>query len=900
MKGNNSNIASSWPIIVNENALNEATQQQTPMSHSHPCLFLDGTKSTKDSGKRPDNLPQQTPKKTTEVPFKNNLYKSESDRTEKISTNQQLENENKFLNGIQQQNIDQNSTNLIQQKQQIEKLQRKCNRLEQLESSYRKIEKDYEEMMECEELSLITFYKLEHQLRLLDIENEQLKIENLTENDPKIDEFGQLKILEEKIENLENSLLKSQEKAKLAKERTTSIIHSQQQSTSNNSNIFGSILAASRLIGGEIQKVGKMKAQEFLPVGTEELFNKLNKELDNLLIGTPEKGQNENNEKTATTSSKFVDLLDIRRFNVFSTDFDQWSMSATTRDQNKEMSLPTNMSDENREQLLSLLGDEERGFDENNFCESKGEVRVLRQKILQKRKIKSQPRSLMEKRAAHNFKFDLTEEEKDKIKEPISEEREQKIMKILNKIINNEEEEESYGKQEEMENDQAEKDVELKDEEIEEKSTQIEINLINLNSKKEENKKYIYEEKVFDEENYGEEENSVFEWTIEDDNGEIGVIPSIELSEMLEEFSPPPLPQESSLKVSSTSSTLSSTKLTTTRTTTFSQSNNFYKIINKISNSKFWILLKIPYKINYFDYCQHFLIVCSKNRRPYFMMISSLKALQGKRCCSPQWNKLGIYADGVSINDDGTRLWRIWNGVGFSPNSQLDLIGPSSTFSKNSQWYQMTSRNEGCLLQVELTSKHAWYLTDRGVFVQMFLPASGMGYWYRTQDDDELDVFVQITASDEAVWVLNNFGMVAARVGLRRCPMGVDWAYLDNQPKKFVSISIYKRIGFGLDNQGVIWLINGVGLESPFGVDNWFNCSPLQVNSIPKMSPINEWRLSVGSIGIFVNVGTALIYLPEPFIERDADKEILLSKAREMPERTLSGGSATSWCELGK
>jgi len=32
------------------------------------------------------------------------------------------------------------------------------------------------------------------------------------------------------------------------------------------------------------------------------------------------------------------------------------------------------------------------------------------------------------------------------------------------------------------------------------------------------------------------------------------------------------------------------------------------------------------------------------------------------------------------------------------------------------------------------------------------------------------------------------------------------------------------------------------------------------------MSPINEWRLSVGSIGIFVNVGTALIYLPEPFI----------------------------------
>uniref|UniRef100_A0A915P1P0 Uncharacterized protein n=1 Tax=Meloidogyne floridensis TaxID=298350 RepID=A0A915P1P0_9BILA len=182
MKGNSPNIVSSWPIIFNENALNEATQQQTPMSHSHPCLFLDGTKSNEDGGKRPDNLPQQTTKTTTEVPFKNNLYKSESDRTEKISTNQQIENENKFLNGIQQQNTDQNSTNLIQQKQQIEKLQRKCNRLEQLESSYRKIEKDYEQML-CqqerrEELSKIAIQKLEHQLRVLDAENEQLRSQN--------------------------------------------------------------------------------------------------------------------------------------------------------------------------------------------------------------------------------------------------------------------------------------------------------------------------------------------------------------------------------------------------------------------------------------------------------------------------------------------------------------------------------------------------------------------------------------------------------------------------------------------------------------------------------------------------------------------------------------------------
>jgi hypothetical protein len=58
----------------------------------------------------------------------------------------------------------------------------------------------------------------------------------------------------------------------------------------------------------------------------------------------------------------------------------------------------------------------------------------------------------------------------------------------------------------------------------------------------------------------------------------------------------------------------------------------------------------------------------------------------------------------------------------------------------------------------------------------MFLPDYGIGYWFRTQDDDELDQFIQITATDEAVWVLNNFGMIASRVGLRKCPMGADWA----------------------------------------------------------------------------------------------------------------------------
>ena len=70
----------------------------------------------------------------------------------------------------------------MQLKQKIETLQRKCDRLEQLELAYRKIERDYEQMLgqheRRDELNRVALQKLEQQLRMLATENEQLRAQN--------------------------------------------------------------------------------------------------------------------------------------------------------------------------------------------------------------------------------------------------------------------------------------------------------------------------------------------------------------------------------------------------------------------------------------------------------------------------------------------------------------------------------------------------------------------------------------------------------------------------------------------------------------------------------------------------------------------------------------------------
>ena len=127
---------------------------------------------------------------------------------------------------------------------------------------------------------------------------------------------------------------------------------------------------------------------------------------------------------------------------------------------------------------------------------------------------------------------------------------------------------------------------------------------------------------------------------------------------MLGEISFPPHPssQEFPLQVSSTTSTLSSD----TSIETILQPCALNKIICRLSDPKQWILLHVPFTINYFGHCRHFLTICPKKHsyRPYFMMVSTLKAAQGRRC-SPQWNQLRLHADGISMN--GKRIWGDFN-----------------------------------------------------------------------------------------------------------------------------------------------------------------------------------------------------------------------------------------------
>jgi hypothetical protein len=74
-----------------------------------------------------------------------------------------------------------------------------------------------------------------------------------------------------------------------------------------------------------------------------------------------------------------------------------------------------------------------------------------------------------------------------------------------------------------------------------------------------------------------------------------------------------------------------------------------------------------------------------------------------------------------TFTEDGTRIWRISNGIGYSPAHPPDPICPSWSLSKCAEWCEMTSQNEGKLLQVALNSRHAWYLTDRGVNFEIIM-----------------------------------------------------------------------------------------------------------------------------------------------------------------------------------
>ncbi|KAI6216245.1 hypothetical protein M3Y99_01828100 [Aphelenchoides fujianensis] len=304
--------------------------------------------------------------------------------------------------------------------------------------------------------------------------------------------------------------------------------------------------------------------------------------------------------------------------------------------------------------------------------------------------------------------------------------------------------------------------------------------------------------------------------------------------------------------------------------TVFSPTNAEYEVISRLANHRtdVWSRIKLPFAATWFDACGEYMIVCSskKSKRPHYRRFDAVD----NPILGVTWTSLKYDATVVAINDTGNLLWRVDDGVAYAP-LRLESSTPFS-----SMWIEQA--NEGRIEAVALTKDKAWYLTNKGVsstpsipfnflqpFVQMELPE--MGILFHAEAPFR---FSQIAASERAVWALRaNTGALVVRVGLKHCPMGVDWVEDGlGGPRTFVSIALFETTGFGLDFNGELWMVNGVDENRPFGVGVWQQvCSP--TNAIaPKtrreFAPIQQWRLKVSSAGVFINVGKCVLSAREP------------------------------------
>ncbi|KAI6225451.1 hypothetical protein M3Y99_01338000 [Aphelenchoides fujianensis] len=297
--------------------------------------------------------------------------------------------------------------------------------------------------------------------------------------------------------------------------------------------------------------------------------------------------------------------------------------------------------------------------------------------------------------------------------------------------------------------------------------------------------------------------------------------------------------------------------------TVFSPTNAEYEVISRQANHRtdVWSRIKLPFAATWFDACGEYMIVCSskKSKRPHYRRFDAVD----NPILGVTWTSLKYDATIVAINDTGNLLWRVDDGVAYAP-LRLESSTPFS-----SMWIEQA--NEGRIEAVALTKDKAWYLTNKGPFVQMELPE--MGILFHAEAPLR---FSQIAASERAVWALRaNTGALVVRVGLKHCPMGVDWVedgcvleHLLGGPRTFVSIVLFETTGFGLDFNGELGMVNGVDENRPFGVGVWQQvCSP--TNAIaPKtrreFAPIQQWRLKVSSAGVFINVGKCVLSAREP------------------------------------
>lgn len=175
------------------------------------------------------------------------------------------------------------------------------------------------------------------------------------------------------------------------------------------------------------------------------------------------------------------------------------------------------------------------------------------------------------------------------------------------------------------------------------------------------------------------------------------------------------------------------------------------------------------------------------------------------------------------VLDQGNLLWKLYKSRAYA-SEDVDESSPAC-----STWHVQADHAK--IIHVSLTSKHAWYLTQTDICVQMYLPDMGISH----QTDCVFRVH-SLTASDHAVWALrSDKNTLITRTGIdpQICPMGVDWVEDSlGGPTTFVSIALHDKTGFGIDTNGYLWFVNGVDEKNPLGCGCWFQVGISEGNQI--------------------------------------------------------------------
>uniref|UniRef100_A0A914PTN2 Anaphase-promoting complex subunit 4 WD40 domain-containing protein n=1 Tax=Panagrolaimus davidi TaxID=227884 RepID=A0A914PTN2_9BILA len=278
-----------------------------------------------------------------------------------------------------------------------------------------------------------------------------------------------------------------------------------------------------------------------------------------------------------------------------------------------------------------------------------------------------------------------------------------------------------------------------------------------------------------------------------------------------------------------------------------------YSQISNLANLRtdIWNTFTLPFTVSDFDVSSNYIVIIPRKQILYYPHYRILDAIQnGLR--GGGWTALKYPASQIAVNDQGNLLWRLHKSKVYAPD-EIDETSPMAH-----KWHIQAEHEK--IIEISLTTKHAWYLTSNDIFVQMYLPEMGILH----QTDCVFRVH-SLTASDHAVWALrSDKNTLITRTGIdpQICPMGVDFVEDTlGGPTTFVSIALYDKTGFGIDPNGYLWFVNGVDEKNPLGCGCWFQtCYPTVLDSTQiKKRSINQWQLKVSSLGVFFCIGKHLI-----------------------------------------